>query len=302
MVDEEVRRPTAMPVFMGAPWAPRFGGSELALGEWMSQTKYLAGLQGLSEQQQVQFALGSLEGEAKREVLAVAVGERNTAGKIFDLLQELYGDNTPAAALRAQFFNCRQVPKQSLRSFSLQVRELFTRLRSRDDSGLAEDDHLARDQFIMGLRDGPIRQTLKLQLRRDPTLTFEAVRKEALALEMDQLEADCMTVSSTALNPVPVADWKRELREEIMKDVKEQMSELSRTLLAELRDTRHLGPPLARERSHSDGAWRDRPQPGRPSNSRFQWDGQGQPICNRCGLAGHISRHCTSRRASQGDF
>lgn len=98
-----------------------------------------------------------------------------------------------------------------------------------------------RDQFILELQDGPIRQVLKLQLRRDPALTFEVVRTESLALERDTREAgeptDCMAVSSMcpAPDPTPTTDWKRELRKEIMKEVKEQMGELSKSLLSELR-------------------------------------------------------------------
>ena len=114
--------------------------------------------------------------------MAVAGGERDTAEKIFDVLVKLYGDNRPTAALRAQFFNCRYGPKQSLRSFSLQVRELFSRLQSRTDAGLGGGGNLARDQFLFGLRDGPVRQALKLQLRQNPEMAFEDVRNEALAL------------------------------------------------------------------------------------------------------------------------
>lgn len=239
MVDEAapVGRPSVMPVFMGAPWAPRFGGSgsELQLKEWESQTKYLASLQGLNERQQVQFVLGSLEGEAKREVLAVGEGSRNTADKIFGLLNGLYGDRTPVATLRSQFFNCRQTPNQSVRSFSLQIRERYNRLTNRGGPELGVGDQLMRDQFISGLRDGHLRQALKLQLRRDEAATFEDIRKEALALEMDQVEpgapaTDCLAASATPREPDPPVDWKRELREELMKEVKEQMSELSRTL------------------------------------------------------------------------
>lgn len=38
--------------------------------------------------------------------------------------------------LRTQFFNCRQEPNQSLRSFSLWLRELFFRLKHKEDNGL----------------------------------------------------------------------------------------------------------------------------------------------------------------------
>lgn len=304
MADEEVAavRPQVMPVFMGAPWAQRYGGpgSELHLQDWKTQTEYLAGLQGLSDAQKTQFVLGSLEGEAKREVLAAPGAARATAKAIFDFLAELYGDTTPVAALRAQFFNFRQGPRQTLRAYSLKLREQFVRLKGRPDHGLGDGDSLLRDQFVLGLRDGPIRQSIKLQLRRDPALTFESLRQEALALEMDQGEtADppvCMAVGGAATPPTE--DWKQKLRAELLEDVKGQMVELSKTLLEELRK----GQLSSRDRSYSEGSREPGRRPGRPANSKFQWDDQGRPICNSCGESGHYSRQCGSRRSSQGGF
>jgi hypothetical protein len=308
MADEEApaARPQVMPVFMGAPWAQRYGGpgSELGLQDWKAQTEYLAGLQGLNGQQKVQFVLGSLEGEAKREVLAASGTVRATAGAIFEFLTELYGDATPVAALRAQFFNYRQGPKQTLRAYSLKLRELFGRLKGRQDHGLGDGETLLRDQFVLGLREGPVRQGIRIQLRRDSALSFEALRQEALALEADQGEiADppvCMAASSVCGPTLTeLTDWKQRLRAELLEDVKGQMAELSKSLLDELRRGRSGGMPMARERSYSDGGR----EPGRrPVGPRFQWDDQGRPICNSCGEPGHVSRQCSSRRGSQGGF
>ncbi|KAG5275598.1 hypothetical protein AALO_G00122180 [Alosa alosa] len=66
-----------------------------------------------------------------------------------------------------------QGPKQSIRAFALQLRGLLTCLKNRGDHGLGEEDSLMRDQFLLGLRDGPIRQCLKSQLRCTATLTYE---------------------------------------------------------------------------------------------------------------------------------
>lgn len=304
------------PLFMGAPWAQRFGGSksELGLQEWTAQIKYLSDIQGLTETQQVQFILGSLEGEAKREILAVEEAGRDTPKKIFDLLKGLYGDSTPVAVVRAQFFNCRQGPKQSIRAFSLQLREIFSRLKRRGGAELGDADALMRDQFLMGLRDGPIRQTLKAQSRRDPALTFEAARQEALALEDDRGGEDdvpsCMGVRNSeaaAATPLtmptaPTVDWKHELRAEIMKDVKEQMAEMSKAILEELRAVRSMAPQPSRARAHSTGSWERRGSSSRPVQARFQWDDQGRPICGKCGTAGHIGRYCSAGRPSQEGF
>ncbi|KAG1945839.1 interleukin-1 receptor accessory protein-like 1-A [Pimephales promelas] len=277
MADEEVPvgRTQVMPVFMGAPWAQRYGGpgSELGLQEWKMQITYLAGLQGLSDPQKIQFVLGSLEGKAKREVMAAPEVVRATAKAIFDFLTELYGDVTPVAVLRAQFFNYRQGPRQTLRAYSLKLREQFSRLRGRTDHGLGEGETLLRDQFVLGLRDGPVRQSIRLQLRRDPTLTFEALRQEALALEIDQGETTeppvCMAASS-ACAPIPseTTDWKQKLREELLSEVKGQMVELSKSLVEELRRGWPSDMPRARDRSYSDGNREQGRRPARPAEPR----------------------------------
>ncbi|KAG1936037.1 interleukin-1 receptor accessory protein-like 1-A [Pimephales promelas] len=279
MADEEApaARPQVMPIFMGAPWAQRYGGpgSELSLQDWKAQTEYLAGLQGLSAAQRVQFVLGSLEGEAKREVLAASEATRATAKTIFDFLFGLYGDSTPVATLRAQFFNYKQGPTQTLRAYSLKLREQFGWLKGRPDHGLGEGDDLLRDQFVLGLREGPVRQGIRLQLRRDPTMTFEALRQEALALELDQGEVTrtpvCVAASS-ASGPAPVepSDWKQKLRAELLEDVKGQMAELSRNLLGELRRGRVEGGAVGRERSYSEEGRGPLHRPLRPVGPRFQ--------------------------------
>lgn len=294
--------PLMMPFLMGAPWVSKFDGvGTVKLGEWKTQIKYMLSVQRLSEHQQVQFVMGFLDGDARREVLALEERDRDTTRKIFDLLAGLYGDITPIAALRAQFFNCRQEPRQSLRSFALHLRELFCRLKSRDETGLEEGDILLRDQFVMGLRDGPIRQELRKQVRRTPILSFEAVKAEALALEHECQEpwepSACMSAGVGSSSPRSASDWKAEFRKEIMREVQEQMSRLSKTLLDELRGNQH--PP--REDRRPEGGWRGRRTSLPPTNG-FKWDPQGRPICNRCGEVGHISRKCPVLDAPQRDF
>lgn len=107
---------------MGSPWMQKFTGecSEAKLGEWKLHIETMLSFQPLTDLQKEDFVLGPLEGEAKREILALERGCRDTPKKIFDVLLRLYGDNTHASILRTQFFNCRQEP-QALRSFSLRL-------------------------------------------------------------------------------------------------------------------------------------------------------------------------------------
>nr|XP_055048838.1 uncharacterized protein LOC129434029 [Misgurnus anguillicaudatus]XP_055048923.1 uncharacterized protein LOC129434029 [Misgurnus anguillicaudatus]XP_055048991.1 uncharacterized protein LOC129434029 [Misgurnus anguillicaudatus] len=234
-------QPRAVPVFMGSPWIQKYGGTEsgVRLTEWKAQLEYLADLQGLSVAQRLQFVLNSLEGEARREVQAAPEAVRTSAQTIFQFLTEQYGDHTPVAVLRSQFFNLKQGPRQPIRAFALRLREQFTRLQTRRDHGLGDGETLLRDQFLLGMKEGPVRQSLRVQFRRDPGLTFEDLRKEALALEGDEVEVSETPVCAAVNESVPTqperADWKQALKAELLKDVREQMSELSSALLGELR-------------------------------------------------------------------
>ena len=297
-----------MPFFMGGPWVPKFSGtgSEVKFGEWRSQTETMLSFQPIRDSQKADFVLGLLEGEAKREILTLDRTDRNNPRKIFEVLSELYGDNTHASTLRAQFFNCRQEPNQSLRSFSLRLRELFSRLKQKDETGLEQGDVLLRDQFIMGLKEGPIRQELRRQVRKTPRVTFDEVKMEALALEEEQEEqwipSGCLAVSRPTLGgPKPVTDWKQELRTEIMNEVKEQMTAMTKTILDELRDSNRMSRVEPRPHAASGGTNRGHRPRAPYNNAKYKWDPQGRPICNVCEEAGHIGRYCPSKASSQ-DF
>ncbi|XDV39819.1 hypothetical protein PO909_009005 [Leuciscus waleckii] len=166
------------------------------------------------------------------------------------------------------------------------------------------EEVLLRDQFLLGLREGPVRQSLRVQFRRTPNLTFEELRREALALERDHTEnvdpPSCLAknvVGTPSTTTVP--DWKKALREELKRDVREQMSDLSKSVMEELRRERLQLSSLPRERAYSDGNRPPDRRPSRPSGSRFQWDEHGRPICNCCGEPGHYFRQCPARRASR---
>ena len=73
------------------------GCSEAKLGEWKLHVETMLSFQPLTDSQKADFVLGSLEGEAKREILTLERGCRDTPKKIFDGLLSLYGDNTHAS-------------------------------------------------------------------------------------------------------------------------------------------------------------------------------------------------------------
>lgn len=90
---------------MGAPWVPRYKGtgSEIRLVDWKGQIQLMLHMQQLPVEQQGGFIMGALEGEAKRKLLLLDDGDRQTPEQIFAQLEQLCGDKVPVAVLHSHF-------------------------------------------------------------------------------------------------------------------------------------------------------------------------------------------------------
>lgn len=218
-----------MPWFMGAAWFLKFDGNRAKFGEWRVQVEAMLRAQGLSEQQQADFLLGALEGDAKRELHLVQPSSKNTGAKVLQQLQTLYAKPTTKAQLRASFFNCRQCADETVSAYILRLRELFSRWQERDAGGTEDGEDLLLDQLMVGLCAGPIKQELSRQLRRDERLTFSTACKEARALEQELQEGEEVAISQRVTAPPPRNDrshleqLKSQLREELQQDLMGEM-------------------------------------------------------------------------------
>ena len=305
-----------MPWFMGAAWIPKFDGDKTKFVEWRCQVEAMLRAQGLNPEQQADFLLGALEGEAKREMRLVEPQNKNTGQKVLESLKKLYSKPTTKAKLRANFFNCKQKNDENVNTFILRLREVFSRWREQDADGTDQQDDLLLDQLIVGLRAGPIKQELSRQIRRDETMTFTAVCSEARALERELQEEEDPTLSHRVMAPTSrdtkvdleaLKDQIRaDLRQGLIGEMKEQMKALSANLMEEVKAqlaSRDLPPaPRPPPRDHAArapaGPMRGR-QTAAPS---YQWDAQGRPICQNCGEAGHVQRHCEQRPVGRRGF
>ncbi|KAJ8346380.1 hypothetical protein SKAU_G00277810 [Synaphobranchus kaupii] len=148
--------------------------------------------QALTEDQQVDFVLGALEGTARREVRLL--GERQTIDAMWEELDGRYGQPTP-------------LPKTICK--------------------------------------------LQQEVRRQGSLTFRQVTTETHALEDLQGEgpASQTPAVSLATRELPVRpqvdleQWKEEIKNELRRELQDQLAALGRTLVAELR---HRGGTEAR--------------------------------------------------------
>lgn len=287
-----------MPVYAGAPWLPKFDGTEgeEKYREWREQIKGLLSTQDASVARKVNILVKTLTGEARRQISVLEEEERDTVEKVFTYLDRLYKETVSVSKARVQFYSCTQRPEETVSSYVLRLRELFCRLR-RGDPTAAPSDAVLREQFLMGLTEGPLSQALRIYARRYPDQDFTALRTEALLLDTEHggtraAEIACHAINPTSIPKSQTADWRQEMKQEILKDVQAQMQGFTKELMNEIR------PLLA-----SAAAVRPRsPPPPEPRYGRRyvpsqnEWDETGRPICRQCKQSGHIARFC---RATQ---
>ncbi|KAJ8351958.1 hypothetical protein SKAU_G00234340 [Synaphobranchus kaupii] len=156
-------------------------------------------------------------------------------------LEERYSQSTPLPVARRPFFQCRQRPGVPSFDYQLNLRELHSRWRKQEPSGEAGYDTLLRDQFLLGLDDGPVKQELQRQVRRQDSLTFHQVTMEARALERELWgEGPASQTPAASLEPpvrpeVDLEQWKEDVKRELCQELQDKLTDLGRTLLAELK-------------------------------------------------------------------
>jgi len=299
-----------MPVFPGAPWVPKFTGTdcELKYGDWKEQMQGLLEAQEISEAKKVKIVMGALGGDAKREISVLAEGDRDKANKIFEQLDTLYAGEIPLPVLRSHFFSCRQRQDESFKMFVLRLRELYCRLRRRSPEGALVEDQL-KEQLLLGLEDGPFLRALRTYARRNSEGTFADLHQEALLLEAEysqpRYELACAAVSGPGRieSRSQGMDWKAQLKQEILEEVKGQMRELTQEVMKELKSSSSVTQPNHAQPNHV----RFQPQNvssgrRRGQSSSNMWDAEGRPICRRCQQSGHIERYCNESVLPNGDL
>ncbi|KAK7938602.1 hypothetical protein WMY93_001928 [Mugilogobius chulae] len=157
------------------------------------------------------------------------------------------------------------------------------RLLQRQDRENPPSESALRDQLLLGLRDGPLAQALRVYARRNPELDFADLREEAMLLESEygraQQEVTCAAINKQYNSPRPLQDpdWKEQLKREIMDDVKLQMKGLSQDIVAELKPLLQSTSPQPRSPNPS---W-NRPYTPRSYNDRDEQEVEGISVPER---------------------
>lgn len=282
------------PMMMGNPWGPKFKGGEQehSFQDWLTAQNTMFDMYPLSEAQKVSTLINNLEGEPRREVLAMPADQRATVQNIIKFLKGIYGDTTPLANLRSQFFTRKQRTDENVRQFALGLQELSNRLTVRGDS--TTSGNVLRDQFISGLLDNALRRELRNMVRTTSTLTFAEIKREAI-VRIDDLDNPPQAMASAVRvtqdkTPMDVKQLAKEIKEEVLTELKSDMKDMLSEMMREMRE-RPQTPQQTEVRRRYDY------RGGRQSSDQF--DQQGRPICRRCRKAGHIERQCRAPATAQ---
>lgn len=182
--------------------------NKLKLKDWEEKLKALFRIYHIPESLQLDWVLGSLEGEAKREVGILPEGECSSAKEVFIQLKELYGNRAPAS-VRSLFFNCRQKAEESVQGFALRLQECCQHMMIRDAQSIRNENALLRDQFLSGLREVSLRWELLAQVALNDTLTFAEVKKEAvMRVELEEEPSYRCALTEMATRSKP---WEEDL-------------------------------------------------------------------------------------------
>ena len=307
-----------LPWFMASQFVPRFSGEGGAdtFVKWRAQVEACVRAQGLNTQQRADFVLNALDGKAHRVAMLMTETQKESDISILQALAMKYGDHRPMDSLRAEFFECRQAPNsEGVEDFTLRLCESFSRWKKSDPDITGQEEATLRSQFARGLNEGSIKEEVQRLLRRShPPMTFEALCKEALALERECSRRTALACQARVVTPprpattsahIETQQWKdalrAELKQEIQTQVQTQVTLLSKTIIEELRET--LGPRWENRPNYYDNQRSTNPRRPAPRDTKsYQWDEQGRPICNICRESGHTQRNCPRRNPPPQDF
>lgn len=296
MAQNQATNMVMLPFMMGTPWCQKFNGDQMAQGnnfqDWYNMQTSMFNIYPFSEVQKVSALISNLDGEAKREVLALPIAQRTTAEQMLSFLKSIYGDIVPLATLCAQFFTRKQRTDENVRQFALALQELSNRLENRGDGTIM--GNVLRDQFILGLCDAGLRRELRGMVRTAPDISFVEVKQEAILRAEEFGEVRQAVAATVQLKLAPdTTKLVEEIKQEVFLQLRVEIKEMVAGMINEVREgVQNLLP-------NNDNV-RPRYELRRGRRSSDQFDHQGRPICRRCKQVGHIERHCGVVEGAQG--
>ena len=264
----------------------RHGDNELSIEDFIDNAKSAITSRGLPLPEQANFVFSYLEGPAKEEMKLYPKSDLTKSDKIFDLLQESFGEKRSVPQLLKAFYDCRQREGETLRAFSHALRELQAKIQKKSVTKSSGQDAALRDHFAENVRDPLLRKELKKFIRTHPEISFLDTREEAIRWAEED-EKSC--------GPRPrVASSYETSTSTKPSSIESAMNEMIKTLQGQQKAIEDLAANLKKLNTVPTHRGQNiQPQP--QFQQRQPRPDAGGDRCYQCGAPGHFARNCTAR-------
>ena len=142
------------------------GDDDLDAEDWVEEVRSVVGAMNLSAPQAADFIISYLEGQARRLVLRLSRGQKNTLEKVCDVIVKEFGDTRSVATLRSQLFRKKQGANETTLNYALALDDLRARLTSKATRGEGITQRTFCEAFVEGLHPGRLRRKMRSVLER----------------------------------------------------------------------------------------------------------------------------------------
>lgn len=129
----------------------------------------------IPEEDRIEVIKQYLKDEAKMTVKFMLSGREKSVDEIFHALNETYGDKLPIGIRLKEFYDCRQMPGETIHSYGYDLQEKLSITLSRDPSRVPDADAVLKEQLVLGLNDDSLRREMKRRVKVEKDLTFVQV-------------------------------------------------------------------------------------------------------------------------------
>ena len=258
---------------------------ELSPEEWASEVRRVVSARSMGGLEGADYAISQLDGNARREVLALPPDDVETGGVPGirrPVVCREFGDQRSAAALREALYGRNQQTQESVRDFGHAIQHLHERLVAKYGPGEALAAAQLRDRLIERLIPGPLRRHLRRRVIKDATMSFRAARDEALRYKREDADDALLVARARELHEGALG------RDERVSSLEQTMLELCK----QMADIQARLPPREADRGYWPRGRGRNPEQRRNRTPERRRTAGPSDLCWNCGPAGQFAAHC----------